>query len=250
MDKFKQFIQENRQELDVEKPDAHLWEQMQQCLEPEKPHKKVFPIYRWIAAAACILLVSTISYFFFHKNNSQEVPTYAQKEAPVMEPTNNNIRREDNVPAHLEGNPSKINTDHIAKAEKKTEIIEKKKERKKPASSQYVIEDVEVGNFSQVIAYQRQYINTLPIYGQQPDYFNDFKQQLKQMDSDEKNVRNDIKKHGLNSKQIELLINIYQQKITLLKQLNQEISRINKSFYQNHLQKDSVKMENPHFLNL
>lgn len=253
MDNFKKFIQENKRELDFEKPDAQLWTQIKQSVEPESSGKKNIPIYRWIAAAACILVVSVSAYFFFQKDKSEEVPTFVKKETPIIEQTikSNDIQDKNNdIPEKINAGPPKVNTPTFAKSEKKTTPTVDKKNKRNPATAQYVIEDVEVGNFSQIIAYERQHINTLPIYGQQASYFNDFKQQLKQMDADEKNVRSDIKKHGLNSNQIELLINIYQQKITLLKQLNQEINRINKSFYQNHLQKDSLKTDNPHFLNL
>ncbi len=254
MDNFKNFLQENKQELDFEKPDRNIWNRIEPEIELPKETKKVIPISRWMAAAACLLLVLASTYFFVNKNNkSTDIPTIVKNNTPVsIEPKkDSNIESDsNNIPNQITTNPSKINTETFAKTDKKAEQIPNKRIKPKTASAQYVIADVEVGNFSQIIEYQRQYISTLPIYGQQSSYFNDFRQQLKQMDADEKDVRNDIKNHGINNSRIELLINIYQQKIILLKQLSQEIGRVNKSYYQKHSLKDSVKTDNPHFLNL
>ncbi|MFT4202416.1 MAG: hypothetical protein QM610_00760 [Chitinophagaceae bacterium] len=247
MDNFKKYIQENRQELDIEKPDARLWAQMQQYL-PAEPSKKIVPIYRWIAAAACIVLVFVSGYFLLQKNKPQDIPTFVKKDAPIIDiPKTAILDSSKNITEQITAMPPKVQTETLASSNK-TEKIQKKKEKR--IAPQYVIEDVEIGNFAQIIAYQRQYINTLPIYGANTNDFKDFQQQLNQMDTDEKSVRNDIKKHGINSSQIELLINIYQQKINLLKQLNQEINRVNKSYYQNRLQHDTLKNDNPHFLNI
>lgn len=255
MDNFKKYLQENKQDLDLERPDSNLWSRIDQDLEIVEEKKNVFPIKRWMAAAACLAILLVSSYFLLYKNKSQQqIPTIAKKVTPtnvVPLDEDNPTIQEEKAPERLEANPPKVNTETFAITEKKKEPIQKKKTTNQAQATQYVIADVEVGNFSQLIEYQRQYISTLPIYGQKPGYFNDFKQQLKQMDNDEKDVRNDIKKTGLNANKIDLLINIYQQKITLLKQLSQEINRINKSYYQNHMQQDSTgKIDNPHFLNL
>jgi|GEM_PF-2188362 len=249
MDNFKKYIQDNKSQLDGERPSPNLWDRIEQDIELPKEEKKVVPRTRWVAAAACLLVILVSGYIFLEKNKTQvQIPTFVQNHTPITKDSNDYINK---VPTTITNMPPKIETQTFAAAKQKEKTTEtRRKVNKIKHSARYVIEDVEVGNFSQVINYQRQYISTLPIYGQKPGYFSDFKQQLQQMDSDEKSVRNDIKKHGLNPKQIELLINIYQQKINLLKQLNQEIDRVNKSFYQNHSQKDSTKMDNPHFLNL
>lgn len=253
MDNFKKFIQENRQDLDLEKPALQVWQNIAQNLPQQKVEdKKAFPIARWVAAAACLLVVVCTAYFLLNKGKETVEPTYAKKEIPtIAQPeSNNTIDNKTAIPEQINSAAPKVATTVAITEKKPSPITAKKTIKKQNNTAQYVIADVEVGNFTQLIDYQKQYISTLPIYGQKPSYFNDFKQQLKQMDADEKDVRNDIKKHGLNSNQIELLINIYQQKITLLKQLNQAINRINKSYSQTRMQKDSTKSEEPQFLNL
>ena len=47
------------------------------------------------------------------------------------------------------------------------------------------------------------------------------------MDQDEQAVRNDIKTYGLNTEFLEQLINVYQQKLNLLKNLEAEINKMN-----------------------
>ena len=253
MDNFKKYIQENKLDLDLESPDPQLWNRVEKDLLIPKKSGKHIPITRWVAAAACVAILFVGSYFLLEKGNQNTAPTYAHKEVSgKIEPLQQTIKvaHPNLIAEQINTNPAKINKQIVAKSEPKKSFNTTKYNTKKEVARQYVIEDVEVGNFSQVVAYERQYINTLPIYGEKPSYFNDFKQQLNQMDRDEKNVRNDIKKHGLNPSQIEILINIYQQKITLLKQLNKEITRVNKSFSQQQLKKDSSTTSNPHFLNL
>ncbi|PZP50763.1 MAG: hypothetical protein DI598_04835 [Pseudopedobacter saltans] len=254
MDNFKKYIQENKPDLDLDRPGSHLWERIEQDLEIVEVNKKTVPMWRWMVAAACLLLVLVSAFFLFEKNKKEMPAILVKKEVPkTTTPQQNPIPiAEEKTREQQEEKVPDVKPETFASVEKKKEDVEKRKSKSNtPNTKQYVIADVEVGNFSQVIEYQRQYISTLPIYGEKPGYFKDFKQQLQQMDSDEKEVRSDIKKHGLNPNQIEQLINIYQQKITLLRQLNQEINRVNKSYLQNHIQQDSTsKMDNPHFLNL
>lgn len=251
MDKFKHFIQDNKQELDLERPDFDIWSKIEQHIAIEEGKKKAVPIWRWIAAAACLVIISIATYFLLNENKQyQASPTFAKNEHPITKQSPKEEVKNSSKPKSTPFSKADAPIAEIASTKKVIPTVAKSKIGKNRKTPQYVITDVEVGNFSQIIEYQRQYISTLPIYGQQPSFFNDFKQQIKQMDNDEKNVRKDIQKHGLTTNQIESLINIYQQKINLLKQLNLEINRINKSYYQNHLQNDSAKTENPHFLNI
>ena len=79
------------------------------------------------------------------------------------------------------------------------------------------------------------------------DYFNDFKIQIKQMELDEKVIKSDIAKHGMNDVLLDQLINVYQQKLNVLKQLQIEMNKTNNRFKQNRGPVDSVKT---YFLNL
>jgi hypothetical protein len=98
-----------------------------------------------------------------------------------------------------------------------------------------------------MISMQKNKINTTPIYAEGADYFNEFKVQMGQMDTDEKQVRKDIKANGLKDDMIGQLINIYQKKLDLLKQLQLEMNKLNNRFKQNRGPIDTTKT---YFINI
>jgi hypothetical protein len=67
------------------------------------------------------------------------------------------------------------------------------------------------------------------------------------MDRDEQQVRKDIRTYGLTNEFLEQLINVYQQKLNLLKSLQAEINKMNNKIRGN--QSPSVKTE-VHYLNI
>jgi hypothetical protein len=79
------------------------------------------------------------------------------------------------------------------------------------------------------------------MYAETPEYFKDFKLQLKQIDKDEKGIKSDITHNGMNSELLDQLINLYQQKLSLLKQMQLEMNKTNNRYKQNRAQVDSTK---------
>jgi hypothetical protein len=67
------------------------------------------------------------------------------------------------------------------------------------------------------------------------------------MERDEQNIKRDIRKGGLTDELLDQLINVYQQKLNMLKQLQNEIHKTNNRFKQNRGPVDSTK---PYFLNI
>ncbi len=67
------------------------------------------------------------------------------------------------------------------------------------------------------------------------------------MDQDEQAVRNDIKTYGLTSEFLEQLINVYQQKLDVLKNLQTEINKMN-----NKVREKQAPSEKPevHYLDI
>ena len=98
-----------------------------------------------------------------------------------------------------------------------------------------------------MVKLQLKNIRSTPVYGETADYFNVFKQTLKQIDTDEANIKNNIKTNGLNDVLLEQLINVYQEKINVLKNLQQEMNKINNKVKDNQLPSDSLKS---HFINI
>ena len=85
------------------------------------------------------------------------------------------------------------------------------------------------------------------MYTETPEYFNDFKIQISQMEKDEKVIKSDIAKRGMNDELLDQLINLYQQKLNILKQLQIEMNKTNNRFKQNRGPVDSTRT---YFLNI
>lgn len=102
-------------------------------------------------------------------------------------------------------------------------------------------------SFTQVINLQKARISTTPLYAESPSYFKDFKLQMQQMEKDEKQIKAFISKHGMTDELLDQLINVYQQKLTMLKQLQNEMQKLNTRYKQN---RESVDTAKTYFLNL
>ena len=70
------------------------------------------------------------------------------------------------------------------------------------------------------------------MYAESAEYFKDFNTQIKLMEKEEKNIKSTIAKHGINNDLLDQLINLYQQKLTVLKQLQLEMNKTNNRFKQ------------------
>ena len=102
-------------------------------------------------------------------------------------------------------------------------------------------------SFKQVINLQRNRVGSIPMFAESADYFADFKIQIGQLEQDEKKIKADIVKRGLTDDLLNQIINIYQIKLSTLKQLQIEMNKINNRYKQNRGPVDSVKT---YFINI
>jgi len=98
-------------------------------------------------------------------------------------------------------------------------------------AAQAYINQIEVG-FAAMIAVQKARVNTTPMYAENAAYFRDFQVELSNLEKDEKQLKKEIQQKGLRNQQLDALINIYQQKLTILKQLQLEMNKTNNRFKQ------------------
>ena len=79
------------------------------------------------------------------------------------------------------------------------------------------------------------------MYAESADYFKDFNIQIKQMEKEERDIKSSISKAGINNDLLDQLINLYQQKLTILKQLQLEMNKTNNRFKQNRGPVDTTR---------
>lgn len=98
-------------------------------------------------------------------------------------------------------------------------------------------------DYSDLIAGQIKYTKSLAVYGEGVGFFTAFMDDFKLLDEQEKELRRSVAQNGLQENSIYDLAMIYQQKLTVLKKLQNEI---NKTSMRNRNIKDTV----PVYINL
>ncbi|HVS97286.1 MAG TPA: hypothetical protein VHE54_12415 [Puia sp.] len=102
-------------------------------------------------------------------------------------------------------------------------------------------------SYSTLIDYQLKKLRAMPLYAENGAYFSFYVEQFKQMDRDEQAVRNDIKTYGLTGEFLEQMINVYQEKLNILKNLQTEINKMNNKVRE---KQSPTAMSQVHYLNI
>lgn len=247
MDRFKQYLQQHAGNLGNDEPGEKVWQQLQQRLHPVKKSNRVI-LYTKYAIAACLIALAGIGARLLVSSYKKNIPVIAT----IVIPETNNPQTT---------NP--VLSNHPAKEKQKTitAAIEKIKKEKKPSLKKALFNSPKdtseenalpglhnmENNFARVISLQRLKINATPLYAEGPPYYKDFKIELSQMEKDEQAIKNDIVQIGMTDELLSQLINIYQQKLSVLKKLQIEINKTNNRYRQNRKAVDSTKI---YFLNL
>lgn len=223
MDEMKKYLFDQRDKLDVEPaPSAAVWEQIMQHTVPVR--KPVFSLtVRWVAAACIIMLVGLA--IFLLRNNKPKPDVTSVKTTPSITPNPVTPKKLDT--ATREPAPAIVKTNHsselVAKLQHKALKL-KKVLTKKPALSP--IDEMENG-YAAIINSQLKQLESTPIYAESADYFHVFKKQWYDLEKDEQRIKQDLKTFGFTDSMIEQLLNLYKQKLLLLKQLQSEINKMN-----------------------
>lgn len=242
MDELKKYIQANRAALDGDEPAPKLLGQILAKVEPAPPKSvPVIRIIRW-AAAACILGLAGVGLWSILDQGQPAAPqknealaSNNRKPAPV-----NKAIIPEAQPASLAGNNN---------TQPNTYPLQHSPEMSKAAAASPVqgtdgnmeaLRNIQAG-FIQVINLQKARINTLPMYAESADYFKDFSIEIRQMEKEEKIILSAISKRGINNDLLDQLIHLYQQKLTILKQLQLEMNKTNNRYKQNRGPVDTTR---------
>ncbi len=243
MDELKKYIQNHAEELDLDEPRPQVWQNIQRETQPVKKTSVVVMITRW-AAAACILALAGIGawYVFGNRDNTNTQAAAKIEIAKPQPPQTAPVQKE---PVTIEKNETPL----IARTEHHINKNKPATGNRQPLmdpESLNTLHNIE-SSFTQVINLQRDRVSSIPMYAETPEYFSDFKIQIRQMEKDEKVIKSDIAKRGMNDALLDQLINLYQQKLNTLKQLQIEMNKTNNRYKQNRGPVDSTKT---YFLNL
>lgn len=275
MDEFKKYLITNQEELETDEPSSLVWGKVQErmkTLDKSASEKidstaKVFSIRRLIqwSAAACILGLAGIGlwYLFNDENavkplqeqvvtNEQETntaPSNLPNHSPTNSPSNSQLNESMVATEPSSGDASHSSTQ--SSFSKQTQSFKPKTTGFSTAATNKnnamtALSNMESG-FTQIINLQKGKISTTPMYAESASYFNEFKAQINQLEQEEKQIKKEIAKKGLTDQQLDQLINLYQYKLAVLKQLQLEMNKTNNRYKQNRGPVDSTRA---YFINI
>lgn len=242
MDELKKYLQSQQQDLEREVPNERVWAGVNASL--ETPVKSMH-LRNWSIAASVIVLVG-LGILIINKSNKPETPvvksTIEKILPPVIEQIDSGIKEvarqipnSNNLASNKERNyPSAAPITTFHSVQELSDEDQKKL-------------NLTEASFTQVINLQKARISTTPIFAESPIYFKDFHTQLIQIEKDEKQIKHYIQKNGMSDELLDQLINVYQQKLNMLKLLQTEVQKLNSRYKQNRPDVDTMKT---YFLNL
>lgn len=254
MDEFKQYLHQHQAQLDTDEPSASVWENVQARVQlqtdqrmadsnaaaPNKAAAKASVIMmrrmvQW-SVAACVIVLAGIGVWALMNNQVAQTP---QQEQVVINDSTPITPSQPVVVPLIESVKPSVQTAFVKTPNTKKSLrINNTKDQRQTALA--ALNQMENG-FTQVINLQRGKISTTPMYAESASYFDEFKVQLAQLEEEEKQIKKDIQKKGLTDQQLDQLINLYQYKLTVLKQLQLEMNKTNNRFKQNRGPVDSTR---------
>jgi len=248
MDRFKQYIEENAGKLGQDTPPLEIWGRIQEQIKPAD--KKAFAFHWMHYAAACILvLVVGVVYFTAYNPLVKQAPMVVNTVNPkdsLLQKSGTELRDEKELasvtkemPGKKAGLPVQNTMDHQKQRQTADNVSS-------AANETTTVADVEK-SFVTLISLQKEKVCNTPVFAENQAYFNDFYRQLHQMEEDEKDLRKEITREGLSNQLLSQLINIYQQKLSVLEKLQKEINKTNTCYKQN---KQPNAVQQNYFLHL
>ena len=221
MDNLKKYLQQHTDEMDFDNPPAEVWNNIEKVA-VEKKTGRLFSLSMRIAAAAVIVVAIAIGIKLSRPQKT--IVKAADDIVVVTTPQNNSIA--DSV------RPALTAADSSSSAATAAAPV-KKSRRTKQADQRYAMMESFKESYGELVSYQISSIRSTPVYAEDPAYFDDFKTRLRQMDTDELAIRNRIRRQGMSNNLLEQLINVYQQKLDVLKSLQAEINKMNERVKEN-----------------
>ncbi len=242
MDELKKYLQSHRDQLGSEEPSDQVWMGIKDTIAPAKI---IFMnlMTRWIVAASVILLAGIGIWQNYQPSKTTEPLVKQVPSIEHAEPSSASSNIIDTI--------SKSITAALKVPEKKLAENRRTFPSATPITTIHTVNELSnadeskmemmESSFTQVINLQKARISSTPLYAESPSYFKDFPLQMKQMEKDEKQIKIDIRKNGMNDQLLDQLINVYQQKFNMLKLLQTEMQKLNTRYKQNRVAVDTVK---------
>ncbi|HMR83318.1 MAG TPA: hypothetical protein PKE30_09305 [Niabella sp.] len=241
MDNLKKYLQQHEKAMEVDLPSGELWTRIDKAT-AKKTRVKLLPLLIRISAAAAAILIVVLG-VKLNKPTKEITATVKEIAAPLSAPEKSLSDTGTAVLYPENKTVVEVKEKRALPSVENSQVV--KKRNNKETDERYSQLRSFTHDYTQLVDYQLNSIRTTPVYAEDGNYFSDFKQRLKEMDDDERMVRNMIMKNGISNVLLERLINVYQQKLDVLKSLRLEINKINDRVKQQPA--DSLQI---HYLNI
>ena len=241
MDELKKYLQNHRGDLDNDLPGDGVWTSIREELHPT-PAKTFSIKAKWLIAACFILLAGTGAYLLTREDNTVSTGLAINNDH-VIEPfafTPRSVTTPEKEQLPL----TKKDVPIVKPSTKRTPVANDV--NKIPSEPKYGFEDIEY-SYASMLDMQLARIRKQPIYAESADYFSLFKKQFSDLENHESQVKRSIRQTGMTDERLNMLINIFQQKISVLKELQFEINKMNNRVKQIN---PGVQQKHPTYMNI
>jgi len=224
-DLLKNYVTENKDKLNIEAPDVESWERISKVIAIGR-QQYVLRIKKGMMylSAACIIVIVSLGVLQYtsQRNNEHDIPykepitnSYPANDTITTEITKKQVA----ITPSLAGKPLSQTSD-----DKNTVIAPTTVKKQKTKVLPPMIVQIE-RDYDKLITGQIKYTKSLAIYGESAGYFQQFMNDFKALEKQEKELKKSIAENGLQENSIDDLITINQLKLTILKKLQIEINK-------------------------
>ncbi|MET0465743.1 MAG: hypothetical protein ABW007_21455 [Chitinophagaceae bacterium] len=260
MDEFKKYLQANRDSLDTDEPAPALWNGVKETLHPPK---RIPLFWKQLAAACVVAAIATGIYFYTRPGATVETaPGVIAKDDQQKTEKPDSLHRLP-LPAQQLNKEVASVTEHAesktivktapkrtARALPSTSVKEYRSFAKRKGSPHpdtlYGFENIEA-SYAGMLDIQLEKLRTQPIYAESPEYFSFFKKEFRDLEKDEEKLKQLLITSEDKTERLDELMLIYQRKISILKQLQFEINKVNNKVKQTNA---GIQTQKPSYINL
>ncbi len=238
MDKLKKYLQERQSEMDADIPGDRVWLGVQDLISTDSKKTSIWSYTNWAVAASVLLIAGISTWFLLNLLKNTTGQNELVKQQPQLISAPNTIRVDTTTVLNTD---ARLITENISKKNTINKTLKHALQETPISASAFQQLHFLENSFVQVINLQKARVSTTPLFAESPEYFNDFAIQMKQMEQDEKVIKRNILKYGLSDSKLDQLVNVYHQKLNVLKHLQIEIHKLNSRYQQNRAAVDTSK---------
>jgi hypothetical protein len=225
MDKFKNFLLENKSRLEVEEPPEGAWKNIKKRIDKSQRNKIIVLLVRW-SAAACIIGLAAIG-------------LYTLTKAPAKTSSNPEISKRTNSTSIKDSTINLANKDWKDTAIRAVTLLPGKKIKKQAKSKRSMPGKIDKGidpdqlfdqalvGFVAAVENQKTIISSTPVFGVDEHHFKEIVMQYRNLEQDEQKLKNKARASGAGPEILDELIQTLKKRMDILMLLKAEMDKVN-----------------------